>query len=185
MYIPIPRNTRTYIQIHTYAYTDTDRYTYTYKTSLAHTHVCIYRYQLHVNVYTDTKREEAVQNPRSVDASATTTLSSHGFRERAAKDISLKMETELCTTKAKIPPRKAIFPVLANLSFLGWGDPWEEKRTLQLSSTLYNNILHNSLFYTILVLLCQRRKIQTRTAPKGPHKTETNVRLTKLLRDFK
>ena len=81
MHIPIPRDTCTYIQIHTHAYTDTNRYTYTYKQSLAHTHVCIHRYQLYVYVYTETKREEAVQNPRSVDASATTTLSLHGFRD--------------------------------------------------------------------------------------------------------
>jgi len=40
-----------------------------------------------------------------------------GECERAAKDISLKMETYVCTMKAKIPLRKANFPVLANLSF--------------------------------------------------------------------
>ena len=37
--------------------------------------------------------------------------------QRAAKDRWLKMETQLCTTKAKIPLSKAFFPVLANLSF--------------------------------------------------------------------
>ena len=37
--------------------------------------------------------------------------------QRAAKDISLKIETWLCTTTTKILPRNAIFPVLANLDF--------------------------------------------------------------------
>ena len=37
--------------------------------------------------------------------------------QRAAKDISLKMETEVCTAKAKIPPQKANIPVVENLSY--------------------------------------------------------------------
>jgi len=90
----------------------------------------------------------------------------------------------VCTTKAEIPTEKAIFPVFGNLSFLGCGDPWEENRTLQLLSTLYYDILHNSLSYTILVVICERHKIQTPTAPKGPPKMETNVRFEKSLRDF-
>jgi len=37
--------------------------------------------------------------------------------ERAAKDILLKMETSVCTAKAKIPPKKDKIPVLENLNF--------------------------------------------------------------------
>ena len=83
--------------------------------------------------------------------------------------MSLQMETQVCSTKAKITPKKAKIPVLENLCFWRWGDPWEDKVTLSLSSTLYNNILHNSITCTILAVICQMRKIQTRTAPKDPH----------------
>ena len=104
--------------------------------------------------------------------------------QRAAKDISLKIENELCTTKAKIPPRKAIFPVLAILIF---GGGVIRGRKIEL----YNYYQHCTIiFYTTafsvqLVVICQKRKIQTRTTPKGPPKMETNVQFKKLLRDFK
>ena len=44
--------------------------------------------------------------------------------ERAAKDISLKLETQLCTTHPEVPPRKAEFPIPTKLRIGGWGGPW-------------------------------------------------------------
>jgi len=41
--------------------------------------------------------------------------------QRAAKDISLKLETQVCTTKAEIPPRKPDFPKATKLRFGRWG----------------------------------------------------------------
>jgi len=43
--------------------------------------------------------------------------------ERAAKDISLKLETQVCTTNPDIPPRKAEFPIPTKL-MIGWGLGW-------------------------------------------------------------
>jgi len=39
--------------------------------------------------------------------------------ERAAKDISLRLETQDCTTNPEIPPRKAEFPIFYNLRITG------------------------------------------------------------------
>jgi len=39
--------------------------------------------------------------------------------ERAAKDISLKLETQDCTTNPEIPPRKAEFPIFYKLRITG------------------------------------------------------------------
>jgi len=47
-----------------------------------------------------------------------------GDRERAAKDISLKLETQVCTTNPEVPPRKAEFPFSTKLRIGGWGGPW-------------------------------------------------------------
>jgi len=44
--------------------------------------------------------------------------------ERAAKDISLKLETQVCTTNPEEPPRKAEFPISTKLWIGGWGGPW-------------------------------------------------------------
>jgi len=47
---------------------------------------------------------------------------------KAAKDIkkniSLKLETQVCTTNPEIPPRKAESPIPTKLRSGGWGGPW-------------------------------------------------------------
>jgi len=71
--------------------------------------------------------------------------------QRAAKDISLKMETYVCTTKAKIPPRKAIFPVLANLSF--HRSLFEKEIYIYIPSADSLKSLHNFLKRTFVSVL--------------------------------
>ena len=40
--------------------------------------------------------------------------------QRAAKDISLKLESQFCTTNPEIPPRKAEFPISTQNWRVGW-----------------------------------------------------------------
>jgi len=42
-----------------------------------------------------------------------------GSSQRAAKEISLKLETQVCTTNPQIPPRKAEFPIFYKLRITG------------------------------------------------------------------
>ena len=59
---------------------------------------------------------------------------------KAAKDIkkniSLKLETQVCTTNPEIPPRKADIPNSTKLRIGGWGGPWVENTCSVLQSVL-------------------------------------------------
>ena len=71
--------------------------------------------------------------------------------QRAERGNSLKMETQLCTTKAKTPPRKAIFPVLANLSF--YRSLFEKEICIYIPSADSLKSLNNFLKRTFVFML--------------------------------
>jgi len=93
--------------------------------------------------------------------------------QRAAKDISLKLETQDCTTNPEIPPRKAEFPIFYKLRIGGWGGLWVANIDYQHCMIVFYITSFFIQFCWWYVILIERHESKAQNAPN----LETNVRL--------
>jgi len=101
--------------------------------------------------------------------------------QTSAKDISLKIETQVCTTNPEITPRKAEYPIPTKLRFWGWGGPWvaniyDQHCTVMFCTT--KNFVQFCRWHVALII--ERRKSRAQNASN----LETNVRFYKSFRDL-
>jgi len=71
--------------------------------------------------------------------------------QRAATDISLKMESQVCTTKTEIPLGKPDFPISTTVWFWGWGGPW----VANCSVSIEPSYTSQQIFGVVIFLSCR------------------------------